>query len=114
MSSIDEIRAYCMAKQEVTEDHPWGCDVWKVCGKIFAIMSDDGKSLSLKNHLEAQAALCQDPLISIPPYVGHKGWICIDTSHPDGVPLAKEFIDVSYELVVRTLTKKLQRSILGE
>ncbi len=114
MNAGEEMRAYCMAKTEVTEDHPWGHDVWKVYGKIFAILGDEAASISLKNHLESQAALCQDPLISIPPYVGHKGWICIDLTDPEGIPLAKEFIDVSYELVVRTLPKKHQRRILGE
>jgi len=64
-SNLEKLRAHCMAKDNVTEEYPWGDIVWKVKGKMFAATGETGSSVTVKSTLEKQAVLIQHPDIEV-------------------------------------------------
>jgi predicted DNA-binding protein (MmcQ/YjbR family) len=85
-----------MAKEGVTEDHPWGDTVWKVKGKMFAT---GGTHCTIKSTPDKQSALIQHPAISVAPYVGRYGWVSIEVTDKETLALCLDLIDESYDLV---------------
>ena len=113
---IEAFRAYCIAKQGVTEGFPFGEDVlvFKVMGKIFAISA-------LDRH-PPQANLKCDPERAIdlrerydgrilPGY--HMNKAMWNTIYLEQLPekLIKELTDHSYELIVASLPKKAREAL---
>lgn len=110
---------YCLAKKGVTEHFPFDEDtlVFKVGGKMFALSSlsqwEKGEpSVNLKCDPErAQELRVQYDAIEPGYHMSKIHWntIAINKDVPDS--LIKELIDHSYELVFKSLTKKLQSEI---
>jgi predicted DNA-binding protein (MmcQ/YjbR family) len=110
---------YCLAKKGVTEHFPFDEDtlVFKVGGKMFALSSlsqwEKGEpSVNLKCGPEqAQELRVQYDAIEPGYHMSKIHWntIAINKDVPDS--LIKELIDHSYELVFKSLTKKLQSEI---
>ena len=110
---------YCLAKKGVTEHFPFDEDtlVFKVGGKMFALSSlsqwEKGEpSVNLKCDPEqAQELRVQYDAIEPGYHMSKIHWntIAINKDVPD--LLIKELIDHSYELVFKSLTKKLQSEI---
>jgi predicted DNA-binding protein (MmcQ/YjbR family) len=88
-----------MAKDDATEDYPWGDIVWKVKGKMFAATGESGSGVSVKSTVEKQAVLIQHPDIEVAPYVGRYGWVMIHLRSPETLEVALDLIDESYEFV---------------
>lgn len=112
----DEFRTYCLAKAGVTEEMPFGPDtlVFKVMGKIFALapLDSDVFSINLKYPSDDIEELRSRHPAVIPGYHMHKAhWntVIIDGSMPVKELLA--LIDISYELIVNNLPKKLQAQL---
>ena len=105
MDAIDRLRAHCLGKPGAEEDHPWGENAWKVGGKGFCFTGETGRSVTVKSTLDRQAALTQDPAITVAPYVGRYGWVTVQIDDEETMQLALELIDRSYDDVVRTLPK---------
>lgn len=114
--NIEEIRDYCLAKPGVTEGFPFNetALVFKV-GKMFALLdlSEDNRGISLK---------C-DPELAIELRARHPevtGAWHFNKTHWNGVSLdgnitekeLKDWIDHSYEIVRKSLSKK-QKEELG-
>jgi len=79
MTTMNRLRALCMALPEAEERETWEIPTFRVRDKIFAMAHPDkGRpSVWMKAPRGTQAILTEaapDRFFS-PPYVGHKGWI---------------------------------------
>jgi predicted DNA-binding protein (MmcQ/YjbR family) len=114
--NIESIREYCLTRPEVTESFPFGEDtlVFKVLGKMFVLMNLDGEpSVNLKCDPEKAIQLREEYSAVLPGYHMNKRYwntVMVDASVPDY--LLKEWIDHSYEEVVKSLPKN-KRNALG-
>jgi len=116
---------YCLSKPGVTADYPFkGECVWlKVVGKMFALsnvesMTIDGQSIDPFHFINLKC----DPEKAIELRATHSaitpGWhqskVHWNTLYMDGSledDLIRSLIDHSYEIVVKSLTKKQQESL---
>jgi len=116
--NIETIREYCLSKENVEEDLPFGPDVlvYKVDGKIFLLVSfdEDPLQFNVKCDPDLAVELREEYSCVIPGYhMNKKHWNTIvwDGSISDN--LIRELIDHSYNLVVASLPKK-QRNEMKE
>lgn len=111
--NIEEFRNYCIAKNGVTEELPFGPDtlVFKVKGKMFALCALERLPSQINLKCDPERAIelreVHDGLI-IPGY--HMSKTHWNTIYLDNLPpkLIIELVDHSYDLVVSKLTKKLK------
>ena len=113
---LEKIAALAMAFPEVTEEQPFspGVDVYKVAGKIFAILSAEDKppAISLKCDPILALELREEFEAVIPGYhlnKVHWNTVVLNGSVPDEE--IKNMISHSYELVVKGLPKALRDKI---
>lgn len=119
------IKQYLLNKPEAIEDLPFGPEVavYKVRGKMFALMSSENQTSDAKNR-ETRINLKCDPIEAeqlrmvfdavIPGYhMNKKHWntVIINGSIPDGE--VKRMIDNSYKLVVKGLGKTVANLLLA-
>lgn len=117
--NIQNFYDYCLAKKGVTEHFPFDEDtlVFKVGGKMFAL-----SSLSQWEKGEASVNLKCDPERALELRAMYDGinagyhmskvhWNTVIVNSDVEPKLLKELIDHSYELVLKSLTKKLQSEI---
>jgi predicted DNA-binding protein (MmcQ/YjbR family) len=113
--NIEEIRDHCLAKPGVTEGLPFGEDtlVFKVGEKIFLLISiSDSTHFNVKCDPERAVELRERYSDVQPGY--HMNKTHWNTVRSDGSLSRKELcemIDHSYELVFKSLPKKLQDEI---
>lgn len=113
---IEELREYCLSKPGVTEGFPFGADalVFKVMGKMFAVSGLDRipPQINLKSEPEKAIALREEYDGRILPG-WHMNKVHWNTVHITELPAALviELVDDSYNLVVASLTKKLQAEL---
>ncbi len=117
--NLETYYEYCLSKKGVTEHFPFDEDtlVFKVGGKMFALSSlsqwEKGQpSVNLKcdpERAEELRAEYDDIQPGFHMSKTHWNTISINASVSDA--LVKELIDDSYELVFKSLTKKLQNEI---
>ncbi len=57
-----------------------GAVVWRTRKRSFAMLYDYGKGLAAQFWvgIERQGPLEMDPRFTIPPYMGHNGWMALD------------------------------------
>lgn len=115
--NIEHFREYCISKKGVTESFPFGEEtlVFKVMGKMFALtgLETNPASANLKCDPERAIELREeyDGLI-IPGYHMSKvHWNTVELERNIPQELVLELIDHSYDLVVKSLTKKLQAEL---
>ena len=108
--NIEAFREYCIAKNGVTEELPFGPDtlVYKVMGKIFALTGLDSETftVNLKCNPDRAIELREEFDYILPGY--HMSKIHWNTVNGEFCPTKqmKELIDHSYELVMKSFTKK--------
>lgn len=118
MTTLEELKRYLRSKPGTTEETPFGPEhlVYKVMGKIFAVVGWDEEplTLSLKCDPERVEELRQVfRAVGPAPYFDKRHWnlVVLDGSVPDPELLA--MVDDSYDLVVEGLTRaqreRLQR-----
>jgi predicted DNA-binding protein (MmcQ/YjbR family) len=106
---IESLRDHCISKKGVTESFPFGEDtlVFKVKGKIFALVNLDGQlSINLKCDPDLAIELRERYSSVIPGYhMNKKHWntIYIDGTIPDKEIIS--WIDNSYLLIARKKVK---------
>lgn len=118
--NIETYFEYCLSKKGVTEHFPFDEDtlVFKVGGKMFALSSlsqwEKGEpSVNLKCDPErAEELRAQYDEIKPGYHMSKIHWNTINVNREVPYTLIKELIDHSYELVFRSLTKKIQNEIL--
>ncbi|HEY0500646.1 MAG TPA: MmcQ/YjbR family DNA-binding protein [Kutzneria sp.] len=107
----EEVAAYALQLPQATEENPFGpsLDVYKVEGKVFAILAPGGPSVSLKCEPGLAMHLRQQFDAVTPGYhLNKKHW---NTVRLDGdVPpdQLEEMIEHSYECVVAGLPKAVR------
>jgi len=114
--NIEEFRDYCLSKKYVTECFPFDEKtlVFKVAGKMFALSGLEHKpsTINLKCDPERAIELREEYSEIIEGFhmsKVHWNTINIEGNLPNN--LLKELIDHSYDLVVKGLTKKLQKEL---
>jgi len=115
---LEQLRAHCLAKPGTTEERPFGPEVlvYKVMGKMFMLTGDEPfpRSMNVKcDPDDCQAFRAQFEGI-IPGYhMDKRLWITVafDSDVPE--TLVFELIDDSYDLIVASLPKKLQKELYG-
>ena len=112
--NLDELRTACIQKKGAQASYPFGEGtlVFKVMGKIFALMPDnladgDGPRINLKCDPELATILRQTYDAVKPGYhMNKRHWntVYVDGTIPDDEIL--EMIDHSYDLVVANLPRR--------
>lgn len=117
MTTLDEVRAYCMKKPSARETFPFGegALVFKVMNKMFALANTEGAPTSLSLKCEPElAVLLREKYEAVTPgyHLNKRHWntLRLDGSLPAEV--IRELIDLSYSLVLQGLTKA-ERERLG-
>ncbi len=112
--NIEEYREYCLAKQQVTEETPFGPDtlVFKVAGKMFALTDiSEFSGINLKCEPERAIELREQHVEIIPGYhMNKQHWNTVAPNGSLSDEFIKELFDHSYELVVSSLPKKIRES----
>lgn len=113
--TFDHFREHCLSKKGVTEETPFDADtlVFKVLGKIFAITNiSTFDGINLKVVPEVGAELRERYDWVVPAYhMNKKHWVTVRMTGGVKDNLLKEWIDVSYRLVVEKLPKRDRLSI---
>ena len=108
-SAYSRIKAICLSLPDTKETMTWGSPHFRVGEKIFAGFGEEhGKSsLGFKLEMDHADMIVQDPRFSRAPYVGHKGWVSMDTSRVGDWNEVRELIFESYRLIApkRSLAK---------
>jgi len=116
--NFDECSAYLASKPKAALDYPFGPDaaVYKICGKMFALISATGNQTPNK---DAQLNLKCDPFHAqelrdtfdaiIPGYhMNKRNWNTLILNGSLPTSEIKRLIDHSYALVTKSLTKTLR------
>jgi predicted DNA-binding protein (MmcQ/YjbR family) len=112
--TTENVREYCLSLKSVTESCPFGDDalVFKVMGKMFALLGLESRWLNLKCDPEKAFTLREHYTDVTPGYhMSKKHWntINLDGSVPD--KLIQEWIRDSYDLVVQGLPLKDRKAL---
>lgn len=106
---------HCLAKKGVKEDFPFGPNtlVFKVMDKMFALADvEEFQSINLKCDPERAVELREEYDGIIPGYhMNKKHWNTVTTDGTIRDKLMIELIDHSYELVAKSLSKKLRNEL---
>jgi len=112
---IDEYRTYCLSKTGVTESTPFGPDtlVFKVMNKMFAVTGiDEFEFINLKSTPEKALEL-RESYEGIKPgwHMNKTHWNSVFTDGSVSDRMIRELTDQSYDLIVESLPKKLQKEL---
>ncbi|WP_333876653.1 MmcQ/YjbR family DNA-binding protein [Flavobacterium sp.] len=118
--NIQQLYEFCLSQKGVTEHFPFDEDtlVFKVGGKMFCLTSlkeweKGSPSLNLKGNPERNEALRAEYDAVNPGYHMSKiHWNTVDFNSDVSDSMMRELIRDSYELVFKSLTKKIQSEIL--
>ena len=115
---IDELRGYCLEKAHTSEGFPFDNDtlVFKVAGKMFALVGLDKHPLSVNLKCDPERALeLREQFESILPgyHMNKQHWntVILDGSIP--LPLLLELNDHSYNLIYNSLPQKTRNMLEG-
>ena len=115
--NLEQVREYCLGKKGVTEELPFdeNSPVYKVMGKIFLIASlNPPFSINVKCDPEKAVELRERYSAATPGYhMNKQHWNTVEIEGTVKNSLIEEWIDHSYELVVKGL-KKSQKEILNK
>lgn len=115
--NIELYRNYCIKKKGVTEGFPFDNKtlVFKVMGKMFALTDiENFESINLKCNPEKAIELRAQFMGVLPGYHMSKvHWNTVLINADVSDKLLFQLIDNSYDLVVKSLTKKLQTELFA-
>ena len=116
---VEQLREYCIAKKGVTEHFPFD-DVtlaFKVMNKMFLLTGltsweNNEEKMNVKCNPERALEL-RDEYESVNPgfHMNKKHWNTVTLNDDVSDEFAFELIDHSYDLIVKSLTKKLQAEL---
>ena len=114
--NIEEIREYCIAKPEVTEEFPFNetALVFKVAGKMFALLdlSEDSRGISLKCDPKLAIELRElHPEVTPAWHFNKQHWNGVNFKGSISNSQLKEWIDHSYAIVVDSLPKSKRETL---
>jgi len=115
--NIEEIREYCLLKNGVTEDLPFGDNtlVFRVGGKIFLLADlGSGTQFNVKSDPDLAVELRERHEEVIPGFhMNKKHWNTVFLDGRLNRNEVMEMVDHSYELVFKSLPKKIQEELKG-
>ena len=109
--NVEEVREYCITKKAVTESFPFDETtlVFKVMNKMFCLLSLDDIRVALKNDPEKNIELRAHYPAIIPGYhMNKQHWNTVELDGTVPTKLLLEMIDESYDLILKSLPKKVQ------
>ncbi|NDC30577.1 MAG: MmcQ/YjbR family DNA-binding protein [Bacteroidetes bacterium] len=113
--NIELFREHCIAKKGIEETFPFDNDtlVFKVMGKMFALISiSDPTHVNLKCNPEFAVELRQKFEAVKPGFHMNKtSWNTVTFNMDANDKLILEWLDLSYNLVIAGLTKKMQKQL---
>jgi len=114
--NIEAFRTYCLKKKAVTESFPFDevTLVFKVAGKMFALASLDATPLRANLKCDPERSLElreQHPNITPGFHMNKKHWNTVLVGGNIKTNLFLELVDHSYDLVVKSLTKKVKKEM---
>ncbi len=115
--TYDEFNDFCKALPATTHVIQWGgSDVWKVGGKVFAIggwEKSEEPAFTFKTSELDFNILKDEPGFRPAPYMASRGmkWIQQYQALKDSDDEIKHYLEESYSLVSKGLTKKLQKAL---
>ncbi|MBP2636987.1 MAG: hypothetical protein H6Q72_2894 [Firmicutes bacterium] len=114
-----ELFLYCMTKLGAIEDYPFGPDVIviKIASKMFALMSrrNGQDTLSLKCDPDYSEVLRKQYRSIIPGYhLSKRHWNTIVLDGSVAERDIKQLIDHSYDLVYKSLPKRMRTAASGD
>jgi hypothetical protein len=91
------MREICAQLPGIDAGTQMGSLTWRAGKRTFFMLYDYGKGLTAQFWvgIERQGPLEMDPRLSIPPYLGHKGWMALDLRK--GALNARELGDFAIE-----------------
>ncbi len=115
--NIEVLREYCISKKAVTESFPFDEEtlVFKVMNKMF-LLTNINKELSMNVKCDPERAIeLREQYSSVLPgwHMNKKHWNTVDIDGSISDYQLKEWIDHSYDLIVASLTKKLQNELFS-
>jgi hypothetical protein len=95
MPTAEEFRNVVSTLPEAEERETWGHPTFRVRDKMFATLSDDGRSGTVKATREEQAALvaAAPETFGVPAYVGRHGWVAIQLASVDPTELRELLVE---------------------
>jgi predicted DNA-binding protein (MmcQ/YjbR family) len=77
---LESMRKICLALPDTSEGLQFGQTVWRAGKKVFAqaYCYEDRWQVGFWVGVHAQLLMTDDPRYTIPPYMGHNGWIALD------------------------------------
>lgn len=114
--NIEDLRTYCLSKPATSEELPFGPDalVFKVAGKMFLLTNlSEFSSFNVKCEPEKAVELREQyPDVVLPGYhMNKRHWNTVIISGGLSDQMLREFIDDSYQNVVKTLPKKTREAL---
>lgn len=114
--NIEELRSYCLSKKAVEECFPFDEEtlVFKVMGKMFLLTGIDSKPLEFNVKCDPELAVqLREQYVCVKPgfHMSKTHWntVVCDNSVPK--KQLKIWIDHSYDVVVKGLTKKQRQEL---
>lgn len=115
---LQYLREYCLSKKGVTEALPFDEStlVFKVAGKIFLLTNIDAfDAINLKCDPELATELREQYNAVVPGYhMNKKHWNTVKMNTGLPTKLILQWVDHSYEMVVKGLSKKERESFIEE
>jgi len=116
--NIEQLRAYCLSKQQVEETQPFGPEnlVYKLGGKVFLITSlDYVEYLTFNVKCDPDMAIeLRERYACVQPgyHMNKKHWNTIVIDGSVSTAQLKKWMDHSYDLILKSLPKKAQEAIV--
>ncbi len=114
------IEEFCLSRKGAVKEYKleWGALLYLVGGKMFVMQGQDneGRSIITVKLEPPFGELLRSQFKDIRPgyYMNKLHWSSVDLNGSVPDELLKEMLDQSYSLVLRSLTKKMQREILSD
>ncbi|MBO0950697.1 MmcQ/YjbR family DNA-binding protein [Fibrella forsythiae] len=114
--TVEELRDYCLSKPATTESFPFDETtlVFKVAGKVFALLDIDGRPMSVNLKCDPERAVeLRELHAAIQPafHMNKRHWNSVTSNGSLRDSLIRELIDHSYERVVAGLPKAVRASL---
>jgi predicted DNA-binding protein (MmcQ/YjbR family) len=114
--NIEELREYCVSKKGVEECFPFDETtlVFKVGGKMFLLADIDSKPLSFNVKCDPEKAISlREKYECVQPgfHMNKTHWNTVECDGTVNQKTLREWIDHSYELIVKSLPKARQNAL---
>ena len=95
---LKQLRALCLALPETSEDTQFGSPAFRAGKKMFAQLHGRERKLTLLVWVgvAGQSLVTLDARFSVPPYMGHNGWIALDLTKRCDWDEVRELVVASY------------------